>query len=56
MLKQLYPSIKTKMKYIGLLLTVIIACLTFCKAAVVQVTDENFADLVGKDDEWLLDL
>lgn len=44
------------MKYLGLLLTVIIACLTFCKAAVIQVTDENFADLVGEDHEWLLDL
>ncbi|KAG2215552.1 hypothetical protein INT46_000358, partial [Mucor plumbeus] len=43
------------MKYLGLLLTVIIACLTFCKAAVIQVTDENFADLVGEDHEWLLD-
>ncbi|KAL7311908.1 hypothetical protein PS15m_009618 [Mucor circinelloides] len=43
------------MKYLGLVLTVILACLTCCKAAIVQITDENFTDLIGKDDEWLID-
>ncbi|KAI8647142.1 thioredoxin-like protein [Parasitella parasitica] len=43
------------MKYLCVSLTLLLACLTFCKAAIVQVTDENFTDLVGKDDEWLLD-
>ncbi|CEP11409.1 hypothetical protein [Parasitella parasitica] len=43
------------MKSLGILITVLLACLAFCKAAIIQVTDENFADLVGKEDEWLLD-
>jgi hypothetical protein len=44
------------MKYLGLLLSVVFALFTLCKATVVEVTDENFTDLVEKDDEWLLDL
>ncbi|GAN05043.1 hypothetical protein MAM1_0080d04512 [Mucor ambiguus] len=43
------------MKYLILLFAVILACLACCKAAVVQITDENFTDLIGKDDEWLID-
>ncbi|KAL9546008.1 hypothetical protein MBANPS3_006872 [Mucor bainieri] len=43
------------MKYLALLFTVILACVACCKAAVVQITDENFTDLIGKDDEWLID-
>lgn len=44
------------MRYLCLLFTAILACLACCKAAVVQITDENFTDLIGKEDEWLIDL
>jgi hypothetical protein len=44
------------MKYLGLLLSIAFALFTLCKATVIQITDENFTDLVGKNDEWLLDL
>ncbi|CAO3651089.1 unnamed protein product [Mucor fragilis] len=43
------------MRYLCLLFTAILACLACCKAAVVQITDENFTDLIGKEDEWLID-
>lgn len=52
----LFPLPSYSMKNLALLFAVILACLACCKAAVVQITDENFTDLIGKDDEWLIDL
>jgi hypothetical protein len=44
------------MKYLALILTTLFAFFTYTQATITHLTDENFADLIGKDDEWLIDL
>ncbi|KAI9468080.1 MAG: thioredoxin-like protein [Benjaminiella poitrasii] len=41
--------------YFGLVCIGLLALFTFCYANVQQLTDENFSDLVKKEDEWLID-
>ncbi|KAI8975434.1 thioredoxin-like protein [Mycotypha africana] len=58
-LSQLFlPQLATHgsiMKPVYSILVLVITFITFCKAAIVQLTDENFSDLVKKEDEWLID-
>lgn len=44
------------MKYLALFLTSLFALFAYVQADITTLTDENFADLIGKDDEWLVDL
>lgn len=44
------------MKYLALILTALFAVFTFSQAKVVELTDENFGDLILESDEWLIDL
>ncbi|KAG2232746.1 hypothetical protein INT48_001100 [Thamnidium elegans] len=43
------------MKYLALFLTALFAVFTFSQAKVVELTDENFGDLILENDEWLID-
>lgn len=44
------------MKYLALFLTALFAVFACCQAKVVELTDENFGDLILENDEWLIDL
>ncbi|KAI9358772.1 thioredoxin-like protein [Pilaira anomala] len=43
------------MKYFALFLTALLAFVTFSQAKIIELTDENFGDLVLENDEWLID-
>ncbi|KAI8087965.1 thioredoxin-like protein [Gilbertella persicaria] len=43
------------MKFIWLTIVSLLAFITLTQAYITQLTDENFSDLVEKDDEWLID-
>lgn len=44
------------MKLLALFLTTFFCLFAFIQATIVDLTDENFSDLIQKEDEWLIDL
>lgn len=44
------------MKYFALALVALFGLFACIQATVVELTDENFGDLINKEDEWLIDL
>lgn len=43
------------MKLLALFLTTFFCLFAFIQATIVDLTDENFSDLIQKEDEWLID-
>lgn len=44
------------MKFLALFLAAFFSLFALIQAIIVDLTDENFGDLILKDDEWLIDL
>jgi hypothetical protein len=42
------------MKYLSLVLVALFGLFACIQASIVQLTDENFGDLILKEDEWLI--